>query len=116
MYRVAVATDDGEKVRLGHFGDAAYYYIYRVDESSTVLEKRIENPERRRGEHVHGEEGKRRRLLKLLEGVDAVVSTFYGPGGTGFFEKHGVVPVSVKPGTSIEEALRVAAEALRGRR
>ncbi len=113
LFRIAIATDDGVKVKIGHFGDATYYHIYRVDNSDIIFERRIENPEGLHSKHMHGEEGKRGRLLSLLGGVDAVVSTFYGPGGVEFFEKHGVVPVRVKPGVSIEEALRIALETLR---
>ncbi len=29
--RIAVATDDGETVRFGHFGDAEYFYIYKLE-------------------------------------------------------------------------------------
>jgi len=29
--RIAVATDDGETVRFGYFGDAEYFYIYKLE-------------------------------------------------------------------------------------
>ncbi len=112
MLRIAVATDDGVKVKIGHFGDAAYYHIYRIDNNNIVLERRIKNPESEHEKHVHGEEGKRRRILSILGDVNAVISTFYGPGGTEFFKKHGITPLTLKPGTSIEEALHIAIETL----
>ncbi len=107
--RVCVATDDGVKVKIGHFGDAAYYLVYEVREGKPVLVVRVENPYR--GSHEHGEEaeerGKRRGILELLKryGCDAIVATAFGPGGREFMERHGLRVYTVRPGTEVWEAL-----------
>jgi len=42
--------------------------------------------------------------------VDAVVSTFFGPGGEEFFRKHGILTFKFKPHTRIDEALKYIRE------
>ena len=107
--RVCVATDDGIKVKIGHFGDAAYYLVYDVTRDSIRMVKRLDNPYR--GSHEHGEEaekGKRRNIIEMLkkEGCEAVVSTAFGPGGKEAMERSGLRVYIVKPGTEVWEALR----------
>lgn len=114
---VAVPTDDGETVKLGHFGDGAFYLFYEWTGSGWRLRGRVENPYR--GEHHHGhggeeeeEKGKRRRILELISGCDVVVAVAFGPGGREFMERHGKRVVIVKPRTRIVDALRRVEEEL----
>ncbi len=108
--RVCVATDDGVKVKIGHFGDAAYYLIYDVGPERITLVARLENPYR--GRHEHGEEaeerGKRKAIVEMLKskGCEAIVATAFGPGGKEYMEKSGLRVYTVKPGTEVWEALR----------
>ncbi len=107
--RVCVATDDGIKVKIGHFGDAAYYLVYDVEDDKITLVERVENPFR--GHHEHGEEaekGKRPRIVELLKrhGCEAIVATAFGPGGREYMERSGLRVYTVKPGTEIWDALR----------
>ncbi|KSW11552.1 hypothetical protein CF15_01575 [Pyrodictium occultum] len=116
-----MATDDGERVKLGHFGDARYYLHYvRCGSEGWRLERRVENPyaSRGHGSEEHGEHGgkghggKRAKILELNRGCNAIVATALGPGGREFMEKHGLRVIIVRPYTSIEEALRRAEEEL----
>lgn len=121
MVRVVVASDDG-MVYVGHFGDAPRYRFYELRGGSWVEVYARENPYRGEHEHHHehhhghgGEEhGKRRKILQLISGADILVATFFGPGGREYMERHGKKVVTVKPGTSIEEALRIVQEELVG--
>jgi len=113
--RVVVATSDGIRVHIGHFGDAKYYFIYDVGKDPRFPKLEIvENPFRgEEEEHGHGNRAKREGLLRLFRGPDAVVATFFGPGGEEFFRSRGVLPVKVRPWAIIEEGLSRAIDALR---
>jgi len=108
---VVVATDDGVKVKLGHFGDAKQYIFYEVTEQGIREVKRLENPFKgEEEEHMHGVLRKRLKLLELFGSIDAVVSTFFGPGGEDFFKERGIDAIKVKPWTTIEDALKQVQE------
>jgi len=114
---VAVPSDDGETVKLGHFGDAAFYLFYEWGGDGWRLRRRVENPYR--GEHHHGhdeegeeEKGKRKGILELIRECDVVVSVAFGPGGKEFMERRGKRVVMVKPRTRIVDALRRVEEEL----
>lgn len=123
---VAIATDDGERVKIGHFGDAKFYLHYVRGEDGWRLVRRVENPyaghghgHGHHGHHEHGghrDEEKRRRILELNRGCTHIVATAMGPGGKEFMESHGVRVVLVKPRTSIEEALSIVEEITRPER
>ena len=113
--RVVIATTDGIRVHIGHFGDAKFYFIYEVrkDPRFPKLEV-VENPCRdEEEEHGHGNRAKREGLLRLFNNPDAIVATFFGPGGEEFFRSHGVLPVKVRPWATVEEGLKQAIDALR---
>ncbi len=112
--RVVIATTDGIRVHIGHFGDTKYYFIYEVgkDPRFPKLEV-VENPFKDKEEHGHGNRAKREGLLRLLNNPDAIVATFFGPGGEEFFRSHGVLPVKVRPWATVEEGLKQAIDALR---
>lgn len=120
----AVPTDDGETVKLGHFGDARLYHFYQWTGSGWKLARRVENPyagehhHEEEGEHHHshghghGHGGKRKRILQLIRDCNVVVSVAFGPRGKEAMEQAGKKVVMVPPKTTIAEALNRAAQAL----
>jgi len=111
---VAVATDDGLEVKLGHFGDARYYFHYKPGPRGWELVRVVENPWRG-GHHGGGEEGKRGRIYEANSECSVIVATALGPGGREYMESRGLRVVIVKPRTSVREALEAAARALAAR-
>ena len=124
---VSVASDDGEKVKLGHFGDARFYLHYAWEDGGWRLVRKIENPYRGEHHHEHGEEeeeehhhhhhghghgGKREKIYELNKDCTAIVATAFGPGGGEYMERRGLKVIKVKPWTTVEEALRIAAREL----
>ena len=108
---ISVATDDGIKVKIGHFGDAKYYFHYVLDDKQRpVLIKVIENvyKDDEGHHHQHGHEEKRKKIHLLNKYCQTIVTTFLGPGGEEYMKNHGIKVVKVKPGTRIEEALKQA--------
>ena len=109
---VSVPTDDGETVKLGHFGDAKYYYHYVKEANGEwSLRRIVENPYT--GQHEHGDEEeptKRPRIYELSKECTCIVATAFGPGGQQFMEERGLRVVKVKPRTTIKEALRIIDE------
>ena len=113
---VAVPTDDGVYVKLGHFGDGKYYYHYVYENGEWRLVRRIENPFA--GQHSLGEEedeetGKRPKIYEMNRECTHIIAVAFGPGGAEFMEKRGLKVFRVKPRTKIEDALRMLEEKLR---
>ena len=106
----SIATDEGIKVKIGHFGDAKYYFHYVIDNAKRpVLIKIVENIYKDGDEHHHHHHGhgeKRRKIHSLNKDCQTIVTTFLGPGGEEYMIQHGIRVVKVKPGTRIEEALK----------
>ncbi len=110
MSCIAIATDDGKTVRLGHFGDAEKYLLFKYDEEGNDFVKigEVENTvKEEEEEHHHNDPRKARKILELLKPWDCkyFVSTAMGPRSKRFLEENGIVPVFVRPYTSIDEAL-----------
>lgn len=89
---VVIATTDGIRAHIGHFGDSKYYFIYEVRKDPRFPELEVVVNPFREGEeeHKHGNMAKRRGLLELFKNPDALVATFFGPGGKEFFRSHGI--------------------------
>ena len=104
---VAIPTDDGKRVKLGHFGDGRYYYHYVYEDGRWRLERVVENPFA--GHHDLGvedeEKSKRPKIYELNRDCTHIVAVAFGPGGAEYMRRKGLKVVVVKPGTSIEEAL-----------
>ncbi len=115
MVCVAVPTDDGFMVKLGHFGDGRFYLHIVFENGRWRLRGCVENPYA--GKHEHGdggeERGKRPRILELNRGCDVLVAVAFGPGGEEFMRRHGLRVVKVRPRTSIADAIRAVEEELR---
>ncbi len=108
---VIVPTTDEDKVHIGHFGEAKYYII--IDCQTQTPEAKITNPYYNLGhEDESSEKGKRKAILDKLKQHQAskIIMTAMGPGGKEFFEKHGFTVISVKPGTTIEDAVKTACQ------
>ena len=106
-------TDDCKTVKLGHFGDAKYYYHYtRGVNGEWALKKIIENPYAEQHGHSAREEEstKRPRIYGLSKECTCIVATAFGPGGQQFMEDRGLQVVEVKPWTTIEKALSLVEE------
>ncbi len=76
---VAIATDDGNHLPEHHFGEAAFYSIYRFNALDYEFLKRIRNPGSEH-EETHGDARKAANIGKLLkpEGVQLLVSRQFG--------------------------------------
>ena len=103
--RIAVATDDGETVRCGHFGDAEYFYIYKLENGPLLLKKRKNLVKDMEEEHNSPE--KARKVLKLLEYCDILIAHSMGLKSREFLENDNKRPYLLKrKNVKIEEALR----------
>ncbi len=76
---VALATDDGRHFTDGHFGDAAFYKLYRLSQGQAIYLGRVENGVEE--ERMHGDPRKARGIAALLKpyGVHALVGPRFGP-------------------------------------
>ncbi len=105
---ITIPTDEGLFVKIGHFGDAKYYFHYTIGKRDKyILEKIIINPykEDEEEEHHHEDPKKRRHIFELNKDCNILTATFFGAGGEEFMKKHGLRVVKVKPKTTILEAL-----------
>ncbi|MCD6324027.1 MAG: hypothetical protein J7L55_02840 [Desulfurococcales archaeon] len=111
MVCVCVPTDEGKYVKLGHFGDAKYYYHYLFEGGKWRLAKKVSNPFT--GQHVLDEDEeeeseKRINIYEMNKECDFIVAIAFGKGGQKFMEKRGLGVIKVKPRTTVEEALQEA--------
>ncbi|MDI3547391.1 MAG: hypothetical protein PWR10_1043 [Halanaerobiales bacterium] len=99
---IACATDDGVNFINRHFGDADYYYIYRLDENGSEFVKKIANTTEE--EETHADPKKAGGIVQILmqENVKAGVAKVFGPN-IKRIKKH-FVPVLVHSDT-IQEGL-----------
>jgi predicted Fe-Mo cluster-binding NifX family protein len=76
---VACATDDGTHFVSRHFGDADYYYIYRVEKDSISFIDTIDNTTEE--EEQHADPKKAKGIVSLLKEmhVSVAVTTVFGP-------------------------------------
>ena len=80
----AFATDDGQNLTKGHFGDARYYELFLISANKHSHIKRIDNSlreEEEEDEHQHGAAKKAQGIGGILkpEGVQVLVSLEFGP-------------------------------------
>ncbi len=118
MLCIAIATDDGKTVKLGHFGDARKYLLYKYDEKEGKIVKigEVENTVREEEEeHQHNDPRKARKILGLLKpwSCKYFVSTAMGPRSREFLETRGIIPVFVKPYTTINDAVKYVLELIK---
>ncbi len=76
---VALATDDGLHWTEGHFGDAAFYELYRLGTKEATFIARVENGVEE--ERMHGDPRKAQGIAALLKpyGVHALAGPRFGP-------------------------------------
>ena len=91
---IACATDDGEKFITRHFGDADYYYIYKIDNENAEFITKISNTSVE--EEKHADPKKAKSIVKILKekNVHCGVSCAFGPN-IKRVKKH-IVPVIMK--------------------
>ncbi len=98
---IAFATDDEKNLKNdGHYGDAAYYMVYRMTEDDAEFVKKIENP--KFTERMHGDPEKAKGMSGLLKGIDVLVGGQFGKNITRMIEKFVCVIPRVQ---TIEEAM-----------
>jgi len=103
--RIAVATEgkDGLRDRVSSvFGRAATFTLIDVDGEAVAGVKVLENPV------VSYHHGAGPIVVKMLvdEGVNVVISNELGLGASELLKQQNVKSVFVKPGTSVESALK----------
>lgn len=78
-FRIALSSNDGERVSPGHMGMAKYFYIYDLFENrdSSFVEKRENTspPELTK----HGAPGKMSAVLQICSGCDVIVGKKLSP-------------------------------------
>jgi predicted Fe-Mo cluster-binding NifX family protein len=106
--KAALATDDGATFMDRHFGDAKYFDIYDIDNSSQSKVKRIDNTIEE-DESIHADPRKAGGITGILkaEGVQVVISKVFGPNIMRI-KKH-FVCVRMDDAT-VDEALRRLSE------
>ena len=79
--KIVFATDDGVSFMERHFGDAEFYEVYEVSESSIKYLKRIDNSTEEDNESPHGDPVKAKGVMGLFkdEGVRVLVTKVFGP-------------------------------------
>ncbi|MCK5853562.1 dinitrogenase iron-molybdenum cofactor biosynthesis protein [bacterium] len=83
---VAFATDNGENLKNdGHYGDAAYYIVYKMSEEDSEFVKNIENP--KFVEKHHGDPNKAKGMTGLLKDIDVLVGGQFGTNITRMIQK-----------------------------
>ena len=99
---VALATEDGLHWPDGHFGDAAFYELYRLSEGEAVYVGRVLNTSEE--ERMHGDPRKAQSITELLKshGVHALVAPRFGPNIARI--RYHFVPVVISTPT-LEDAL-----------
>ncbi|MCE4607219.1 MAG: NifB/NifX family molybdenum-iron cluster-binding protein [Desulfurococcales archaeon] len=108
--KIAVATSDSKFVHTGHFGEAKVYIIFDCTSGEPDVVDRVKNVFSDMGHELDSEEARKRRgihgILAGL-GVSRLVATAMGPGGKRFFENRDIGVVMVKPGTRVDDAVRI---------
>jgi predicted Fe-Mo cluster-binding NifX family protein len=103
---VAIPTDDGLRVKVGHIGDGKFYFHYRLGKRGWKLVRIIENQFAGEHETEDSEYEKRPKIRELNKECDFIVASSFGPGGEEFMLKSGFQVVKVKPQTLILEVLK----------
>ncbi len=100
----AVATDDGSDLIDRHFGDAKYYYIYRLTPGGMDFVKKIENKTEEERQHADPVKAKGVTGTLKKENVQVAVSRVFGPNIKRI--KKNFVCVAA-PGKTMEETLEI---------
>ncbi len=75
---IAAAADEKERFIDRHFGDAEYYYVYKLTPRNAAFIKRIKNTSEK--ERMHGDPAKAQSVAGILEqeNVQVAVSKVFG--------------------------------------
>jgi predicted Fe-Mo cluster-binding NifX family protein len=86
--RIAFATDDGEIFNYDHFGNAKQYLVYRFSDDGARLVETRSNIEFQEDEtRKSGDPAKARAMAQLLQGIDVLVGSRFGPNITRLVKK-----------------------------
>jgi len=118
MTYIAIATDDGNTVRFGHFGDAEQYLIYEIDpEGNAFLVTKRDNPyidDPTSPHRQHNQPEKAGKILELLHDCRVFVGHSMGTKNRQILQAHGVLPLALRRrNVPVAEALTLAKQALR---
>jgi len=119
MTYIAIATDDGNTVRFGHFGDAEQYLIYEIDAAgNTLLITKRGNPyidDPTSPHQQHNQPEKAGKILELLHDCRVFVGHSMGNKNRQILQAHGILPLALRRrNVPVAEALTIAEQALRG--
>jgi len=103
---IAFGTDDGKKLKAdGHFGMSKYFYIYEFYNGKEFFVERRENVEFKGDESMkHGDPAKARATASVLENINVVVGTSFGPNITRLLKKYVCIVVRVN---GIKESIKI---------
>jgi len=102
--RVAIGSNDGERIVSGHMGDAEYFYVHDIfRDGEARLVGRRENTSSG-DEKGHGKSEKRKAVLEILKDVDILVGGKISPNFKKIAVETPVQPV-VSELEDIEEIL-----------
>jgi len=108
--RVAIGSNEGERIVSGHMGDAEYFYVYDIFKGGEArLVGRRENTSSS-DEKGHGKSEKRRAVLEILKDVDLIVGRKVSPNFKKIASETQVQPV-VSEMEDIKEILSAMSEA-----
>ncbi len=91
----AFATDDGDTLKDdGHFGNAEYYSIYRINsDKADFIEKRKNTKIEEDESKIHGDPNKAKSVSFVLKGINVLVSKRFGPNITRIIKKFSCVVI-----------------------
>lgn len=79
--RIAIGTNDGTTIQVGdHFGMSAFFQVWVYEnEDISYLETRENKPYREDDTQKHGDPGKAKATASVLECIDVIVGSCFGP-------------------------------------
>ena len=93
-FSIAIASNDGTHIAKSHFGDADFFLIYLISES-TISEIEKKQNSAKNADEDHASSEKMQMILSLIGNADVLVSKKPSPNFLKIAEKSTVQPVIV---------------------